>query len=457
MPAQTALRRWWQKTFSRVPTGLSYYWGRVNESFTGAWQKNVTLDANESLLRNSAVYCCVTGIAADISKMRIKLDRNDDGIWNEITSGSPWLPVLRRPNHYLNRIKFLEQWILSKLLQGNAYALKERDARGVVTALYILDPRRVTPLVADNGDVYYQLGQDQLSHLTNDTAVVPASEMIHDMMPAIWHPLVGMPPIYACALAATVSNKISNHAASFFENRSLPGGILTAPGHIGEDTAERLKKDFEKKYSGENIGRLLVAGDGLKFEAMQMTAEASQLAEQYKLNTEDIARAFHYPLFKLGGPLPPYAGNAEVLQLSYYTDCLQPLIESLELSLDEGLSLPAGQGTELDLDNLMRMDTTSLYETNSKAVGGGWMAPDEARFKANLESVPGGAVPYLQQQNYSLEALAKRDAQADPFASKTPVIPKPPEPPQLPPPAKQLDDDEIETLYLTELRKEFAA
>jgi phage portal protein BeeE len=52
------------------------------------------------------------------------------------------------------------------------------------------------------------------------------------------------------------------------------------------------------------------------------------------------------------------------------------------------------------------------------------MAPDEGRAKLNLPPVPGGKYPYLQQQNYSLEALAKRDA-SDPFAAPpAPVMPE---------------------------------
>jgi phage portal protein BeeE len=53
------------------------------------------------------------------------------------------------------------------------------------------------------------------------------------------------------------------------------------------------------------------------------------------------------------------------------------------------------------------------------------MAPNEGRAKFDLKPVKGGDSPYLQQQNYSLEALAKRDAQADPFAPATPPATKP--------------------------------
>jgi phage portal protein BeeE len=109
----------------------------------------------------------------------------------------------------------------------------------------------------------------------------------------------------------------------------------------------------------------------------------------------------------------------------------------------------------------MRMDTAALYKSNSDAVGGGWMKPDEARYRANFEPVPGGSSPYLQQQNYSLEALAKRDAQADlwskPVAAPPPAA-KPPEetPPDEKPPSKDLDEDEMAALFTSELTKEAA-
>ena len=48
-------------------------------------------------------------------------------------------------------------WLLSKLITGNAYALKVRDARGIVTELYVLDPRRVTVRYTAAGEIFYSL------------------------------------------------------------------------------------------------------------------------------------------------------------------------------------------------------------------------------------------------------------------------------------------------------------
>lgn len=406
--------------------GWGPFWGPIQESFAGAWQQNVTVAPTTTLLSFSAVYACVTGIASDVAKMRIKLSRNADGIWEEITEAhgnsqeSAILPVLKKPNRYQTRIKFVEQWIVSKLLYGNTYILKQRSSpRGPITAMYVLHPNCVKPLVAEDGSVFYEINRDDLSQV-KDRIVVPASEIIHDMMVSLWHPLIGVSPIFACGVSATMGNKIQGNSTQFFTNKSMPGGMLSAPGLIGTDTALRLKTQFESNFSGENIGKLFVAGDGLEFKQFGMSAENAQLIEQLRWTVEDVARAFRYPLWKLGGPMPPYT-SPDMAMTAYYSDCLHPIIEALEICLDEGLELPNDLGTEMDLDTLMRMDTAALYEANNKAVGGGWMEPDFARFRANLPPVAGGSTPYLQQQNFSLAALAKRDAMADPFA-KTPTV-----------------------------------
>jgi hypothetical protein len=65
------------------------------------------------------------------------------------------------------------------------------------------------------------------------------------------------------------------------------------------------------------------------------------------------------------------------------------------------------------------MDTATLVDSESKAVGAGIKKLNEARKRLNLGPMTGGNTAYLQQQNYSVAALDKRDRREDPFA-KTP-------------------------------------
>lgn len=394
----------------------------IREPYAGAWQLNDEMRVG-NVLCYSVVYACVTLIASDIGKLRIKLVLEDaEGITEEIENPA-YSPVLRKPNGYQNRIKFLEQWIVSKLLFGNTYALKARDGRGIVTALYILDPSRVTPLVSPDGSVFYSLATDNLAGLGAEV-VVPAAEVIHDVMIPLYHPLIGVSPITACGLAAVQGLNAQNNSASFFQNGANPSGVVTGPGHIPADVVARLKQTWSTGFTGENAGKVAIMGDGLKFEGMTMRAIDAQLIEQLRWTGENVCTAFHVPAYMVGvGPVPPN-NNIEALQNQYYTQCLQNLIECIELLLDEGLGLATGLYTELDLDSLLRMDTTSKVKAAVDLVGGGTFAPNEARRRwFNLRGVDGGDSVYLQQQNYSLEALARRDAQADPFAKGTPANP----------------------------------
>ena len=397
----------------------SGWFGILRESYAGAFSQNVTIDAPRNILAFSAVYACVTLIAGDAAKLRLKLMvEGEDGVGRPVVSTSPFWPFIRKPNHYQNRLQFVTQWVMSKLLYGNTYALKVRDARGIVVRLYILDAQKVTTLVApDDGGVYYNLSVDGLAGIPADVTV-PGTEMIHDIMNPLWHPLVGVSPLYACGVSATMGNRIQANSTRFFGNASRPSGALTAPGAISDETAVRLKSEWQENFGGQNIGKLAVLGDGLKYEAMTIPATEAQLLEQLDWTVGDVARAYHMPLWKIGGTKPD-ATPVQVLNQIYYADCLQAIIEALEICLDEGLGLPPGYYTELDLEGLMRMDTEARYKAKGQAVKDGWMKPDEARRGENLESVPGGDTPYLQQQNFSLAALAKRDAKDDPFASRS--------------------------------------
>jgi HK97 family phage portal protein len=399
--------------------------GVVSEPFTGAWQRNIEVECQENVLAFSAVYACVGLISDDISKLRIKLVEQDrNGIWKE-TSSAAFSPVLRKPNRYQTRIQFLSQWIVSKLLWGNTYILKERDQRKVVVAMYVLDPARVTPMVTPDGDVWYRLRSDRLAQVPGENSdnevMIPASEVIHDRMLALYHPLVGVSPIYACGASATQGIRIQSNSETFFRNSSRPGGVILIPPNVADEHITAMRDYWQSQYGGENAGKTAVLTEGAKFEGFSIPAQDAQLIEQLRWTVEDVARCFHVPLHKLGMGQPTL-NNINALNQDYYTQTLQALIESIEVLLDEGLALPPPLGSELDLEGLLRMDPQTLADVNEKGIRAGYLAPNEARLRFDLGPVEGGDTPYMQQQNWSLEALNQRPA---PSAAGSQVQPAP--------------------------------
>lgn len=409
-------------------------WTRIiGESFTGAWQRNIEVRLDD-VLTHPTVFACVTLIASDIAKMCLRLKKeNSDGIWEDAENPA-YSPLLRKPNNYQTILKFIEGWIYSKLIWGNTYVLKQYDQRNVVQSMHILDPARVRVLVSDTtGDVYYDLTRDSLSGVGPDHIVVPQRYIMHDVMYAIYHPLCGLPPLHASGLLATLGLNIVKNSTNFFANGSQPGGLLMAVQGITAEKAAELQASWEESFGGENTGRVAVLGADLKYQALSQPAEKTQLTEQWGKTSEAIATTFHVPFHLVGGPPPPY-NNIQALTVQYFTQCLQALTRQLETVLDEGIGLgPEFQnkyGVEFDVDDLLWMDSLTMMQVIKEGVGAAVFAPNDGRKMRNLPPVKGGDFPYLQQQNYSLEALAKRDAGDDPFgtAAKTPPEPMPDEP-----------------------------
>ncbi|WP_144223615.1 phage portal protein [Mesorhizobium amorphae] len=382
---------------------------RILESFGGAWQRNVEIKF-DSVLSNSTDFACRTLIASDIAKLRVKLVKNtgdvDDDIWQETTNPA-YSPVIRKPNHLQTRIQFFESWVLSKLQHGNAYILKQRDGRGVVVKLFVLDPNLVTPLVADDGSIFYELQNDKLAGFPT-TITVPAREIIHDRFNCFYHPLVGLSPIMAGGHAAMQALAIQDASTTFFQNGAQPGGILSSELEMDDTDATKLQAYFNEEFGGKNRGKIAVVGGGLAYHAITAKAVDSQLIEQLKWTADIICSVYHVPPYKVGmGPVPANT-NVQALNLEYYSSCLQSLIESIELCLDEGLGMDGiTLGTEFDTEALMRMDTLTQYEVATKAKGIATL--DEQRHMIGLGKIAGGDTTYLQQQDHSLAAIAARD------------------------------------------------
>ena len=415
----------------------------IREPFACAWQQNQECTV-ENVTAHVAVFACVSLIASDFGKSRPMLTIADaDGITTEVEN-SAYSPVLRKPNGFQIRQQLFEYWQTSKLLTGNAYILKRRDARGVVNGLYVLDPSRVRVLQAPDTSVFYALMPDPTAAI-EEALIVPAREIIHDIYLAIWHPLIGVGPIYACGRAAIQGLTIQSNSTEFFQNASQPAGILTAPGPISQPTADRAKA----KWEGLDVGAVAVLGDGLTYQAIQIPAHDAQLLEQLKFSAEMVCQAFRVPPHKISvGGMPNY-NNIQALDTQYYSNCLQEKLEKAETLLTEGLELPRPYGIEFDLDALLRMDTKTLIDSEKEATG--IKTVNESRRRLNLPPVSGGDTVYRQQQDYSIEALNRRDQMPAP-ASTSPAIPAAAPEASPVPAAKALDVGYLRSRFLSEVK-----
>jgi HK97 family phage portal protein len=398
------------------PATSHTWWPVVHEPYTGAWQLNDPITA-QSALSNPSVFGCVSAISADIGKTAppLLLEEDAHGFWFE-TSNSAYTPVLRTPNRYQTAQQFIEQIVVSLLLYGNAYLLKNRDDRGVVNQLYVLDASRVKVLAAPDGSVYYELQPNELAGITNaePPIIAPAREIIHIRINCFFHPLMGVSPLYAVAGAVAQAHAIQTNSTGFFNGGGRSPFAVIAPTKLDPLSAGRLQAEATKfKTSGTMILEL-----GVQLVPMPTSAADTQLIAQLGWTEETIAKCFRFPISLLNSAKqPPYA-NAEASQLQYKA-CLEPYMTSIATGLTTGLELPRYLKVEFDDTLLTWMDTATRVNAAKIAITAG-MSPNEVRDTYfGLPPVEGGELPYLQQQNWPVAELAGR--QGVPAAPSAPL------------------------------------
>ena len=401
-----------------------------HEPFTQAWQKNMEGKSYRDpvMLAFSAVFACVTVISQDISKMPINVKIIDpvDKI-GTVTAPltDPYQRLMRRPNEYQTSMEFQQLWAACKLIRGNAYALKVFDSRGVPTEMHILHPDRVRVLVEPTSkEVYYQYSPHQNDMVNFDrfgdydgTILIPSRYIVHDRINCLWHPLVGISPLYAAAVSAATGGRILMNSERLFGNMARPSGMLTSAGEINEATAQRLKRDFEANYSEGNIGRTAVLGDGLEWKAMTLTGVEAQLIEQLKWTIEDVARVFRVPMYLLNDTARMTYKNGEHAAQAYYSGCLQYHVEQTEnrFTTDFGFD-ETSKRVEFDTATMFRMDTKERFEAYNAGITGGHLSPNEAREMEGRGPVKGGEEPRMQMQYVPLSTPI-----ADPTADAAPT------------------------------------
>jgi HK97 family phage portal protein len=393
-------------------------WISIFDHRPGAWQQHDALASDtevQSGTNTAIVYACLRRIAGDIGKMGAIIKRLKDGIWTE-GEHQVWSRLIRRPNRFQTWGLFVKSWIYSLLLEGNAYIVKLYDGQGLAE-LVVLDPTLVTPHVnPDTGEIFYHVNQDHLARISAEYYVA-AVDMIHHPYMPLGHPLIGTAPLARALTASRAREGIVANSAQLTSNGSVPPLVITVP----EGTPEPQMKRIADNWRAMPKHRAAVVDAAIKVDQLLAKYVDAQAAEIAELSGVDICAAFDVPPWKVGLEPPP-AGDIEPRQIAYYQDSLQWIVEDMEELLDHGLGLPLDTALEFDETALLRMDSKTRAEVDAILVKG-IKTPNEARRGWDLAKVTGGDAVYLQQQNYSLEALHKRD-QAAP-APSSPGSPSP--------------------------------
>lgn len=340
-----------------------------------------------SALNLTTVWACVQVLAQTISTLPLNLYQR-----TEAGGKTPRLDhaldglVSFKPNPEMTAQQFLSTVMMHLGLWGNAYAEIERDGAGRPIAIWPIAPWRVyVRRVA--GVLCYDVVL-----VAGGTARLKPEDMLHFRGLAT-DGVVGLSPIRAGCEAIGLGLAAQVSAGKFFANDSHPSGILATPAKLDSAARTRLREAWEEGHKGlGNNHRVAILDADLKWTSTSIPAADAQLIEQRKLTREDIAQMYRMPQHKVGIMERSTNNNIEQQAIEFATDTIKPWAVNIEQELRAKLLRPAERALffYFDLDNMLRGDAIARATYYTNGIQWGWLSPDEARSRENMNPIPGG-------------------------------------------------------------------
>jgi HK97 family phage portal protein len=348
----------------------------------------------ENALSFSAVYACIKVISETVSQISIDVYKLiPQGRQTDYNNPLQYV-IHTAPNETMTSSTFHQALLVNVLGHGNGYARIIRNNKRIVTELLLLDPRKVTPKIsADGKSLFYKI-KGIAKELSSD-------DIIH--IPALsFDGVLGKSPLAVHAQAVGLGLAEQEFAARYFKNGAVVSGVITRPGTMEMDAAEKLRKSWNQIYGSlTNAHRTAVLDAGMDYKQIGNDPEKSQLVLSRKFSIKEIARIYRVPPHMIADLEDATNNNIEHQSLEFAKYTLMPWIRKIEQEYNRKLFKTADRGkyiTRFNVESLMRGDTQARAEYYVKAIQNGWMSPNEVRQLEGLNKRDGGDI-YLTPLN----------------------------------------------------------
>lgn len=345
----------------------------------------------KNALKTATVYACFRVLTENVSKIPIK-------IYQEKKPKNHYLNTIlkHKPNEFMTTVDFWKCVEFQRLLHGNAYVYIDIDKNnGKIIGLYPIDSTKVSVYlentesfkksiwyivkVSDEKEV--KLSYDQVLHFKGMTS----------------NGIIGISPLdYLIELVE--NNKASNsYINNYYKNGMQTKGIIQYVGDLNPKAEENFRTKFEKMASGlNNAHRISLLPIGFQYQSISQKLVDSQFIENNKLTIQEIASAFGVKMHQINNLERSTFNNMEQQQQEFYIDTLQPVITMYEKELSTKLLLSSELEKDIyfkfNIDVILRSDIKTRYEAYRTGIQSGFITPNEARAKEDLEALEGGDI-----------------------------------------------------------------
>jgi HK97 family phage portal protein len=359
----------------------------------------------QAAMKIGVVYAAVRLIADTVATLPLDVYVRQNGERLPLRPKPEWVDF-PEADGTIARSDFYQSIVVSILLAGNSYTRILRGQDGNAIALRNLDPTRTEPRMNRQGFIEFVFDQ---------TTVIPAEDIIHITDLRRPGAVKGDSRVDQLKDVLGISRALDEWSARYFSQGTVSSGIISYPGEMSQEQADRLKSQFEKNSSGlRNAHRPNVLTGGAKFERISDNAQEATLVEAKKFALEEVARIFKLQPSMLGSQVPGVRAYASQEQdaIQFVTLTIRPLVFKIEEAFGR-LLRPTSPSAFLrfNLEGLLRGDIQARYAAYSQGVQAGFLSINDIHRLEDMRPVDGGdeyRVP-LSHVNLSAAGIVEED------------------------------------------------
>lgn len=388
----------------------------VARSFTKFGPDYVPLFTNQSRMNHSsmnlsAVFRAVELISSTVAQLPLEIYQLDDKMRTrkKYVDHKAYYILSREPNSYMTRYTFIKCMIMNMLLSGNAYASINRDDRGVIKSLGIINPNNVSVLIdKSTGQIAYKIQGVDIAE-----RIIDSSDIIHVQNIPDASGIKGISTLEYANQTLKLSTDSENMASNFFGTNALTGYLKMklGGGKLQKEQREQVRADWQNQIANMSSFGLPVLDTESEFVPLNIKDGDVQLLASRKFNIECIARFFNVNPILLYDLTKNSYSSSEHASLQLLNDCIAPILEKFELEFERKIFLPGERlkiDVKFDTQVMLRLDKLSQAEYFTKLFNIGVLSVNEIREYIDLEPVSDGDLRIVQANTSTFEEIKSR-------------------------------------------------
>lgn len=343
-------------------------------------------------MKVSAVYSAAKLISEGVARLTLSLQRWNNAIKCFVDDYDSELYAALRvmPNDYMTSFELWRSAVQQMLLQGNAYLLPIDGA-----TLVLLSP----------GSVYADIANKR--YIVNDAinkivGTYEAREVVHLKNVSLDGGYTGASTIQLMAEALGIIRLSDRNTATTLSNGGRMRGLLSGDTGIntfGAPTQQQLGDVSERVEQHIRDGRTVIpVPPEMKFHSIALSPADARVLESKQVTIRDIARFFRvHPDLLYEGSNNTYKA-AEVPNVMFLTQTLEPLLVQIENELLVKLVprvLWSKRRVRFDREALYTTDLLTEADYYGKMLQCGVYTVNELRRKKGLQPILGGDTPMV--------------------------------------------------------------